>query len=316
MSSPPIPAPDRAAAPSYAALSGYLAVVLAAACWGLSGIFVQYTVASSGITALALAFWRDLFTFALLLVGVGLLHPAWLRVRRRDLPWLIATGFSLAAFHVLWNLGVLLNGPAVATVQQAAMPAIVALVAWLAWREPLTWVKGLAILLTFCGTALISGMDALKGAELLSPRLLVGWATPLTYAAWSLFGKRCRQSYHPLAVLTYAFAFATLALLPLQFTTPQPWPVPAASWIWFAGLVVISTILAFTAYLFSLGRLPASVASILAMSEILFVSVYAWFLLRQSLGTDQALGAALVIGGVVLLSWKRGGRAALRARPR
>ena len=233
MSSPPTRAPGRAAAFSHADLSGYLAVVLAAACWGLSGILIQYTVDSSGIAALALAFWRDLFTFALLLAGVGTLHPAWLRVRRRDLPWLIGTGLSLAAFHVLWNLGVLLNGPAVATVQQAAMPAFVALVAWLAWREPLTWIKGLAILLTFCGTALISGMDVLEGADLLSPNFLIGWATPLTYASWSLFGKRCRASYHPLAVLTYAFGFATLALMPLQFTTPQPWPVPAVSWIWF-----------------------------------------------------------------------------------
>jgi drug/metabolite transporter (DMT)-like permease len=303
MSSPPA-VPDRAALASRPALSGYVAVLLAAACWGMSGVFVQFTVASSGITALALAFWRDLFTFVLLLIGVGVVHPAWLRVQRRDLPWLLGTGLSLAAFHVLWNLGVLLNGVAVATVQQAAMPAIVALVAWLAWRESLTWVKGLAILLTFCGTALISGIDALRGADLLSSRFLIGWATPLTYASWNLFGKRCRASYHPLAVLTYAFAFATLALLPLQFTTPQPWPVPSTSWIWFAGLIVISTIVAFSAYVFGLGRLPASVASIVAMSEILFVSVYAWFLLGEILTVDQALGATLVIAGVLLLSWR------------
>ena len=42
-------------------------------------------------------------------------------------------------------------------------------------------------------------------------------------------------------------------------------------------------------------------ASILAMSEILFVSVYSYFLLNEMMTGPETLGAMLVIAGVVLL---------------
>ena len=50
---------------------------------------------------------------------------------------------------------------------------------------------------------------------------------------------------------------------------------------------------------------PASVASILVMSEIAFVAVYAYILLGERLTVSQILGAVLVVGGVLLLFWQR-----------
>jgi DME family drug/metabolite transporter len=284
---------------------GTLAVVLAAACWGTSGVFVKLIAAEMEVSALALAFWRDITTFLVLLTGLGLLRPAWLRVRRSDLPWLVGLGGSLGIFHVFWNLGVFLNGAAVATVQQAAMPAIVAVVAWLIWHEALTWNKMAAILLTFVGTVLVFGLEVLGQTQLSLGGVLIGLGIPVTYAAWNLFGKKVRQTYNPFTTLTYAFAFGALVLLPLQFFTPQPWPVPPAGLLWFAALITISTLFPFTIYTFALGLLPASVATILAMSEIAFVAVYAYVLLGERLASSQILGAVLVVVGTLLLSLHR-----------
>jgi DME family drug/metabolite transporter len=297
--------PHRINVPVSSNAAGYLAVLLATACWGTSGIFVKYIVASSDVTALALAFWRDLLTFLTLLTGMRLLRPGWLRVRRRDLAWLAALGGSLGVFHVFWNLGVMINGAAVATVQQAAMPAIVAVAAWLIWREPLTWRKVLAIALAFAGTVLVSGLDALGQVELTPGGLLVGLGIPVTYAGWNLLGKKIRAHYNALTVLTYAFGFGALVLLPLQFFTPQPWPVPPVTWLWCAGLIGVATITPFSVYTFGLGHLPASVASILAMAEIPIVAVYAYVLLDEQLTSSQVLGATLVVGGVLLLIQRR-----------
>mgnify|MGYP001154718746 CR=1 FL=1 len=285
-------------------MAGYLAVLLACAGWGTSGIFVKFIAADSNVSALALAFWRDLSTFTVLLLTLGLLRPAWLRAERRDLIGLLALGSSLGALHVFWNLGVLLNGAAVATVQQAAMPAIVTVAAWLLWNEPLTRRKVLAIVLTFAGTVLVSGLDVLGRANLTAPGLLVGLGIPITYAGYNLFGKRISARYRSPTILFYGFGFGALTLLPLQFFTPQPWPVPPSTWIWFAALIGLSTIIPFSIYTFGLGRLPASVASILAMSEIPIVSVYAYFILGERLTTTQLIGAALVVSGMLLL-WRK-----------
>jgi len=134
-------------------LPGFLAVIAAASLWGLSGIFVRFILQSADFGPVSLAFWRDLLTFLVLAAALLLLRPAWLRVEKRDLPWLAAVGVSVGAFHVFWNLAVFVNGPAVATVQQAAMPAVVAVIAWFLWPESLGWPKLLAIVLTFFGAA-------------------------------------------------------------------------------------------------------------------------------------------------------------------
>ena len=283
-------------------LTGTLAVLLATACWGTSGIFVRFVTASSEISALALAFWRDVTTFTVLLAGLCILRPSQLRIQRRDLTWLMGLGASLGTFHVFWNLAVMLNGAAVATVQQAAMPAIVAIVAWLIWREPLTARKVLAIVLTFVGTVLVSGISVLGEANLSLVGFFVGLGTPLTYAGWNLFGKRARRECSHLTTLTYGFGFAALVLLPFQFFTPQPWPVSATTMLSFAGLIGFATILPFFVYTFALGKLEASVATILAMAEIPIVAFYAYVLLDERMTADQGIGALLVVAGVLALS--------------
>ena len=105
------------------ASAGYLAVLIAAAWWGTSGLFVKYIAGQAPVSPIALAFWRDLLTFLTLLIGVGLVRPSALRIRRDDVPRLAAMGATLGAFHVFWNLGVLLNGAAV--VWQAASSQVV-----------------------------------------------------------------------------------------------------------------------------------------------------------------------------------------------
>jgi drug/metabolite transporter (DMT)-like permease len=290
---------------SGSSLIGYLAVLAAAAMWGTSGIFVKLIVDSSGVSATALAFWRDISTFTVLLTGGLLFNRRKLVVKRADLPWLAGMGISLGIFHVFWNLGVVLNGAAVTTVQQAAMPAIVAVVAWFIWQEPLTWRKILAIILTFTGTVLVSGMAELGQVELTTSGLLVGFGVPIFYAGWSLFGKKLRSGYDALVVLTYAFGFATLVLLPLQFFITQPFPVPPITYLWFAGLIFGATLGGFVTFLFSLGRLQAGVASILAMSEIAFVAIYAYFLLDERMSLTQMVGTVLVVSGVMILFRRR-----------
>ena len=287
-------------------VAGYLGVFLATGCWASSGVFINFIMTGSEVSALALAFWRDLCTFGLLAGGLALWRPAWLRVDHRDLKWLAGLGgIGLGTFHVLWNLNVMWNGVAVATVQQAAMPVIVAAVAWLLWREPLTWHKIVAIVLTFAGTVLVSGPEVLGEISLTGPALLVGVATPVTYAAYSLFGKPLAARYSPLTILTYGFGFAVLLLLPFQFFTQQPWPVPRESWLWFAALLALGTIIPFTSYTFGLSLLPVSVAGILAMTEIPFAAVYAYLLLGERFTATHFLGALLVVSGVLLLSWGR-----------
>jgi DME family drug/metabolite transporter len=286
-------------------MGGSLAVLLATAFWGTSGVFITLILATQTVSVLALAFWRALMTFLVLLVGLRVLQPAWLQVRRGDIVWFGMLGASIGLTQLLWSVAVLLNGPAVATVQQAAMPAIVAVAARLIWREPLTGRKSLAILLTFVGTAFVSGVNVLGETDLNLAGFLAGMGLAVFYAGWNLIVKKVRREYNPFTTLTYQFGFGTLVLLPFQFFTRQPQSVPAAVLGYFAGLIGLATIGGFSIYTFAVGRLQASVATILAMAEIPIVVVYAYILLGERLSIAQVFGAVLVVIGVLMLSWRR-----------
>lgn len=283
---------------------GYSAVVTAAAFWGASGVFVKLIADTVAVSATALAFWRDFTTFiCLLLIGV-ITIPGKIKIRRPDWPAMAGMGTCLGLFHVFYNLGILVNGAAVTTIQQAIMPVIVTVAAWLLWQEALTARKISAILLAFAGTVLVAGLTDAKSGSFTIPGLLLGLVVPGLYAGWNLFGKKVRMQYDSIVVLIFAFGIATVLLLPLQFFVAQPWPIQPAAWLWFAGLIGLSTLSAFFLYAVGIGRLQASIASIVLMSEIAFAVIYAYALLGERLTPAQVLGSVLVVVGVLQVAGK------------
>lgn len=286
--------------------AGILLVVLATGFWSTSGLFINLIVDGSGVTPWGLAFWRDFYTFTFLLVVMTIFRRDLLRVKRADLLWLLTMGaLSIGFFHVLWNTAVLLNGVAVATVIQSNAPIIVTVMAWLIWREPLTVRKITAIVLAVIGTALISRIEGLRQAQMTFVGLMAGLGAAVMYGAYSLLGKKLSGDYSPWTILVYIFGFGALALLPLQIGTGNAWIPPSNVLAHLAGFVLFTTVLGFVIYTFALRLLQASVASIVATTEVPLAAVASYFVLGQRLDAQQVVGAMLVVGGVVLLSWPK-----------
>jgi DME family drug/metabolite transporter len=258
-----------------------------------------------GVTPLSLAFWRVAVTSVCLLVVLLVFRRDLLQVIPRDLPWLAGMGaLAMGTFQVLWILSVLTNGLSIATVIQCNAPVIVTLLAWVFWREALTWRKWLAIGLACAGTLLISGLTSSSNVQIGVLGLLIALGSALTYAGITLFAKKLAGGYNSWTILVYAFGFAALALLPFQFGRPLPHPAGWEAVGSFAALVLIPTIGGYTLYTLGLRRLQASVASITAMSEVPFAAFNGYVFLGERLDALQALGALIVMGGVVLLSWQ------------
>lgn len=283
---------------------GVLLVIIATACWSTGGVFITWIVLGSGIGSVGLAFWRDLTTFAVLFLGLLFIRRDLLVVKRRDLPWLIGMGVvSIGIFHALWVTTVLLNGLAVATVIQCNAPIFVTIMARLIWRESLTAYKIGAIVLAIIGTILIAGISGFGTMEITLNGLLVGLASAIAYGSVSLFGKKLTGEYSLWTILTYAFGFGALTLLPLQIWTTKVSLLPVAGSL--AGLVLLSTIGGYAFYTVGLKRLPASVASITSMTEVPFAAFVSYIALGERLTGVQMLGAICVVSGVILVSRRR-----------
>jgi len=285
---------------------GILLVIIASVFWGTAGIFIFKIVELGGLSAVGLAFWRNLISSLALLIGILIIDPQLLIVKNKDWPWLIGMGvISIGFFHIFWNIAVLRLGASLATVIQSNATVIVSILAWILFKEKLSLRKILAIIAASTGTVMAAGMIGLVDIQVDSVGIWVGLGSAITYGSLSLFGKKLSGEYSTLTITFYIFSIGTLTTFLYQGGQPDPWPVGSGILPWMLGHVLMSTMLGFAVYTKALSFLPASVATIISTSEILFAAILAAIFLGEKLGGWQILGAALIVVGVVLVSLKK-----------
>ena len=157
---------------------------------------------------------------------------------------------------------------------------------------------GLALALA--GTAaMVRASFALDGAHVLGDAL--GVATALFYTAYLLLLKRLRQSLSALAIMAWSTAITSVCLLPAAVVAGEA--LVAATWSGWAVLVAIAWVSHVGGQgliAFALAHLPASFSSVALLVQPVSAAILAWILLGEALGGLQAVGAAVVIAGILV----------------
>jgi drug/metabolite transporter (DMT)-like permease len=304
-----------AAASAKSQARGYALAVIAAVFLSTTAIFIRYLTQTYAIPALVLALWRDVFVVVTLVAVFVIARPSLLRAGARHLPYLALYGLVLALFNSLWTLSVALNGAAVATVLAYCSSAFTAILGRIFLRESMGWAKVAAVTMSLCGCALVAGILELGSWEGNLAGVLIGVATGLAYALYSLFGRSAaNRGLSPWTTLIYTFAFASVFLFLVNCLPGAPLPGSSRAlgdilwlgsswkgWLMLFLLAAVPTVGGFGLYNVSLSILPSSVASLIVSLEPVFTAVTAYFLLGEMLTAVQLLGAALILGGVALL---------------
>ena len=299
------PAPRRALGP-YAGISSrpLLAVTLGALAIAFSGILVRV----SGASPVAAATYRCAYAVPVLWLLARLedrrLGPRPLRGR------LLATaaGVLLAADLVSWHRAIVAVGAGLATVLANLQVVVVAIAAWLLWRERPERRLLLAVPLALLGVVLVSGVlehgayghDPALGASL-------GGLASLCYAAFLLLlrrgGSDLRRPAGPLLDATLAAAVtcgaAGLALDPGGLV--PSWPEHG----WLLLLALVAQVAGWLLISMSLPRLPAALTSALLLVQPAASVVLARLLLDEQPSATQLLGVGLILTGVLLAARRR-----------
>ena len=190
-----------------------------------------------------------------------------------------------------------------AAVLNATTPLFSLLIAHFITRdERLTWNRTLGILLGILGVGVLMGPEALGGlgAAGLGQLLVLGAAC--AYACAAIFGRRFRGQ-PPVVVASGQLTAASLLILPLALFLDHPWtlsPGPA-TWVALLALAVLGTAAAYVIYF----RVLASAGSTNLMLVTLLIPVSALLLggllLGERLTTEHWLGAACILGGLVVI---------------
>lgn len=243
---------------------------------------------------ISVALWRCAGGAAILVVAA---RGRARRLPRRQVGWLLGSGFLLGCHFALFHLALAWTSVAATTTLVAVTPVFVAVGAWAWLREPAsrTTLAGMAITvvaataLTAADVATSLRPDALRGDVL-------ALAAAAVIAGSLLIGRRERSSVPAAQYSAIVFSAAAGTLLVLAVATGTPLaPWEGAEWLAVAGMVLGPQLLGHFLLQTVLADLQPTVVATAVLAEPVLGSILAWWAL------DQVPPAGLVVTGPVVL---------------
>ncbi len=229
------------------------------------------------------------------------------RVRREDLPGIVALGVLAVAVNQLLFLGGLaLSTPGHAALLYATTPIFVFLIERLRGRERATAVKVAGIAVAFGGTVIVLAGRGVLGAEgarstLTGDLLLLG--AVVAWAVYAVGGKAYAATYGGLAAGSLTLVAGTIVCAPVGLAffhwsrLPQLSGAGVAS---LAYLIVVTSTVAWLIYYWALGRAEASRVAVWSNLQPVLTALLAWAMYGEVLTGPFLAGGAMVVAGVVM----------------
>ncbi len=275
-------------------------VLIAALCFATTG--TAQALGPDGIDPAAVGAARIAVGGALLVVVALLMRRRGPSVRWARGPVLAAAGgvalYQAAFFAAVADTGVAV-GTIVALGSAPALAGVLELV--LHGRRPAPrWAAATALASVGVALLALAGGGA-AGVSL--PGIGLALIAGGSYATYTLSAKRLLDDGHaPESVMAAAFGLGAVALLPVLVLSGPGWLASAGGLGMALFLGIVPTALAYVLFARGLRGIEASEAATLTLAEPLTAGLLGIALLGEQLGGTGALGAALVLGGLLLLA--------------
>ncbi|WP_416150802.1 DMT family transporter [Salipaludibacillus sp. HK11] len=279
----------------------YALVISGAACWGLTGMFVQ-NLYEYGFTPWQVVTARLSISSIILFFILFLFSRESLQVKLKDLPYFFVLGVvSIALFNWFYFAVMERSTVAIAVVFIYTSPIFAAIIARFLYKEKVTPQKSIAIVLTILGCSLAIGFIPAGNVSVTVGTILLGLLAGLFCSSYSLIGKFISGIYHPFTMTFYALVFGSLFTIP----TSGIWEhrdVLLTGSIWFPllGISIVSTIFAYILFTLGLYYVESSKAVILSSVELIISVIISVYILNELLTLWQAFGIVLIIVSIVL----------------
>lgn len=270
----------------------------AAALWGVSGV-VAKSLFNRQIEPWTLLEIRLTGSFLTLLVILTLGKQP-VRVPAQMVGRLVALGLAMTSAQFTYYLTISLTNVSTALFLQYTAPVFVALYAWATTREPITPLRGGAILLAVIGSYfLVTGGGGIRVHPL---GMVSGFLSAVAFGVYAILGRGRIQQVGSWTTLLYALGSGAIAW---SFIVP-PWKAYLAGhqpveWALFGFIVIFATILPFGLFLYGLRHLTPELASLTATLEPVVGSAAAFLILREAMAAVQIAGGLAIVAAVVLI---------------
>ncbi len=283
----------------------YAILAIGIFCISFSAIFVKWTHLP-GVTS---GFYRLSISTAVLLIPFLL--------RRTDRPPLSRRALALGALGgvwfgldiIAWNTSLTYASAASATLLGNTSSVIVALAAWLIFREKLRGKFWLGLFIAVAGVLLVMGADliTIQDTQVVADTRTFGNLLALLgaffYAGYLLTTQHTRAHLDTLSSLFFMSAIGSVILLAVNLAQGLPLAGFAPqTWLALLGLALITHVGGWLAINYALGHLRASIVSVTLLAQPVMTALFSIPLLGEDLFPLQIVGGVLVLSGIYIVN--------------
>ncbi|MDQ4491817.1 DMT family transporter [Sinomonas sp. ASV486] len=278
-----------------------LLVVLGVLGVSASGPLIAGTLASTSVTALAIAFWRNAIASVVMAAPVAVRSPQqFRRLGRREYAWSAVAGTALAFHFVCFILSLTLTSVAASTALVCLQSGWIAVFSLIRGRKlPTPVVVGLGM--SFAGVIAITGLDLGTSPGALQGDLLAV-AGGILAALYTMAGGKARETmgtatYTALCYAVCAVLVAAMALASGQRLTGfEP-----AGWAGILAITVAAQLVGHTAFNHLVATLSPLVVSMFILLEIPGAAILAAVFLHEMLPVGIYAGLGLILAGLAVV---------------
>lgn len=273
---------------------GYIMIIVAISCWGLIGPLGRFGLAE-GVSSLEIAFWRAAFGGAFFIIQAAC-TGLW-RATSAQHGAFVAFGLpGIALLFLTYQVGVQYSGAALTAVLNNTAPIWVAMWSFLFFKESMTLLKIISVVMAIAGAALVCVSGGGLGGAPSFIGIGAGLMSGLCYSLHYPFGKKYLANVSPVTLYMHILPAGALCLLPFVDFAPKSGQV----WLSLLALGFFSSWVAYRAFCEALKRLESTRVAIMAPLEPFVAAFFAYFWWGENFSTLGWVGAVLVVSAVIL----------------
>lgn len=285
---------------------GYIALTLTSTLWGTTWVASKMGIGQ--MPALQMAAIRQLIAGACLVIF-------FMAFKKLPLPtgkqwrWLIVMAILMFVFAnglSTWSLKYIPTG--LSALIGALYPLSVVIIERIFFKaKRITQLTLLGFILGIAGIGIVFYENAFDN---MSPSFAIGFfLSVIAMLSWSLgtvFIARNKAQLNPYYATGWQMILSSIILFVISETTQETIPVIDISlkgWLVILYLVIFGSIITFVAFIYSMKKLPAAVASLFAYFNPLIAIVTAGIILNEKLTLNILWGAIVTVMGVFLVNY-------------
>lgn len=294
-------------------LDGHIACFTAYAIFGINIIVCKDLTGGHLISPVALFTLRSLGAGALFWI-LSLFGPHE-KVEKKDYLKIFAAAFlGYFVTQLTFLIAIPDVTPMHCSIMSAMSPIYTMFIAAIVLKEPLSWQKSGGVLLSLCGIIflILNNAGSQSGAsESTLTGLFLMFLNSLSFSLYLGIFKPLIQKYSVVTFMKWIFLFSAAMSLPLSFgeVTSLSWTRIPSAQMWELGyLVVFATFISYFLIPYGQKRIRPTLVSMYSYIQPIIATILSIILGMDILTWEKVLAAAMVFGGVIIVSRSKAGR--------